>query len=399
MPVELPEIVISSKTQSKEVIDALLKEQGYEVTDYTLGETTDAPAPEAAPVEDKPAEPVVEAPPAEEIPAGEVAGEEEEEVEAAAPAEVPATPAPAGERKNVPGSVKNKLKLQAKEQEILDLKARLEALEKRPAPSAAAPAPAAEVKPPEPEPELRAKPVWADFESADDQLAAYTEAVGEWVVDNREFQKDKERREKERTEAPVREAAERTAAENKQVLDSWVERTTPVKEKYPDFDRKISEIPPTPVMASVVMREDDGPELAYWLADNPDELLALNAATKTDAGSTPAQVQVAMGKMHQALGRIRYIMSQDGQPAGEPSREAPPTPPVQAPPVPQKPPAAAAPPAKPVVPVKPAPVTAVGSRGGSSNKTLANMTDGELKALHPDEYRRRIEKGERPGPQ
>lgn len=399
MPVELPELVITSKTQSPETIKKILEDQGYQTADFEVEGTSDAPPAEALPAETKPApvvppEPVVPDPlaavPAGAPPAGDDDEEEEEEVVAVTP---PAPPAAGSEPpKKKPGSVKLKEKLQAQVQENATLKAEVERLKTLapPAPAAAAPPPA-EAPAPVPEPELRAKPTWADFEDAEDQHTAFTEAITEWTVDKKEFVKEKARREQEKIDAPAREAAKRATAEQTEVFEGFRNRTTPVRERHPDFDQKIAAIPPSPVMAAVVMREEDGPELAYWLADNPDELLALNDATKTDATSTPAQVQSAMGKMHQALGRIRYIISQEGPSGEEPNREVPP--PAPAPPVTQVPPAAApvgAPPPKKATPVAP-----VGARGASSSKTLAQMTPEEIRAMPPDEYRSRVEKGER----
>lgn len=397
MPVELPDIVVSSRTQSAETIARLLKEQGYETTDYELGTTSDGPPPEAPPPVEAP-KPEVAAPPVEEIPAGEPVAGEAEEAEEPEPAEVPEPPAPTGERKNVPGSVRNKLKLQAKEQEIVDLKARLEALEKRPAASAPAPAPAAEVKPPEPEPELRAKPVWADFESSDDQLAAFTEAVGEWTVDKREFQKDKERREKDRTEAPAREAAANAEAEQRKVNEEFGSQVTAVKQEHPTFDQEVSAIPPTKPMVDVFTRQPDGAKLALWLARNPDDLAQVVEATRVTEASTKAEIDAAYSRAIQEVGKVRYLLNREGMPEGPTSRETPPPAPSTQVILPVViPPVAAAPPAAPAAPVKakPTPATPVGSRGATSVKTLSQMTESEVRNLSADEYRRKWEKGER----
>ncbi len=248
-------------------------------------------------------------------------------------------------------------------------------------------------KPPEPEPELRAKPVWADFESADDQLAAFTEAVGEWTVDKREFQKDKERRERERTEAPAREAAADADAELRRVNEEFGHQVTAVKQEHPTFDQEVSAIPPTPAMVSVFTRQPDGAKLALWLARNPDDLAELVEATKTTATSTKAEADAAVVRALQEVGKVRYLLNREGMPEGPTSRETPqPVPSTQAtPPATPQPAAAAPPPAIPAAPppkAKPTPATTVGSRGSTSVKRLSQMTEAELRVLPGDEYRR-----------
>ena len=380
MPVELPELVITSKTQSPAKIREILEGQGYK--DFEMRDMTEEignpPAPPAEPT------PPAEVPPVETPPAGDhpVAGEEDEEEEEVVEATPPAPPADgsAVPPKKKPGSAKLKEKVAALTTELETLKQTLAAK-----PPAAEPTPTPVAKPAEePEPTLRAKPKWEDFSEAEDQVAAFTEAMAEFKVDERDFKQEKARREKEKAEAPARQAMADAEAENRRVQTTFLERSTAVKAEHPDFDQKLNAIPPTPVMASVVLREEDGPQLAYWLANNPDELTALNAATKTEAGDSPAKVQAAIGKVHQALGRIRYIMSQEQAPPPE-SRETPPA----APPATPKPPAAAAPapPAPPAKP-KPTPVTPVGSRAATHVKTLAQMSAEEVRALHPDDYRR-----------
>lgn len=397
MPVELPELVITSKTQSPETIKKILEDQGYKTADFEVEGASDGPPVETPPAEEPldPETPPVTDPPPPEVPAGAPpAGDDDDEEEEAPPVTPPAPPAAGQEPpKKKPGSVKLKEKLQTQVQENIALKAEVERLKTlAPAAPVVTAPPPAEPAATEPDPVLRPKPVWADFENEEDQNAALIDAVVEWNIDKRDFDQAKAKRAQDKIEAPAREAAKLAETEQAQVFETWKTRTTPVKERHTDFDQKITAIPPSPVMAAVVMREEDGPELAYWLADNPDELLHLNELTKTDGKSTPAQIQTAMGKMHQALGRIRYIISQEGPSGEEPNREVPPTTPP--PPVTPVPPAAAAPVGAPP-PKKATPVAPVGARGASPNKTLAQMTPDEIRTMAPDEYRRRVEKGER----
>ena len=397
MPEELPELVISSKTQSAAVIAEKMAELGYETQDLIIETVSDAPAPpDPAPVEETP-------PPAEEkVPAGDAGGLSEQEVE-----ELLTTPAEAGEKKKS-GSQRLKEKLQAKDAENAELRAKLDALQAAPpasTPPPAAPAPAAAAPAvttpvveapapptPEAEPVLKDPPKWSDFEDAEDQLAAFTLASSRYAVYEDNFTKDKAKREQERAEAPAKQAKAAADAEYAGVVQKFQERSAPVMERRPDFSEVVKAAPPpTPVLARIVMEQEDGPELALWLAEHPDELNHINAESKTEATSTVQQVTAAAAKVHQALGRFRYIMSLD------PSTLAAETPPAT-PPQTQQPPQApaAAPPAATPPPVKKSsPVAPVGSRGATSVKTLAQLTPEEIRNMPPDEYRRRTEKGER----
>lgn len=393
MPEELPELVISSKTQSKETIAALMAAQGYETQDIIVESVTDAPPPPDP-------EPVVETPPEPEpqVPAGDAGGLSEQEVEELL-TETPS--APAGGKKT--GSQRLKEKLQAKDQENADLRAKLDALQANPpagtpppaAPAPAAAAPVAEAPPPtpEPEPELKPEPKWSDFEDAEDQLAAFTLASSRYAVYESDFIKAKEHREKERKEAPVKEAAAKVEAETREIQTKFRERAEVFKAERPDLDQVIQAAPaPTPMLARIVMEAEDGPKLALWLAEHPDELTTLNTQSATDDKTTAQQHNAKAAAVYESFGRIRYIMSLDsGTPAGEAPPADPPPPPAT------QPPPAAAPPATPAATppkVKPSPVTPVGSRGATPNKTLAQMTQDEIRNMPPDEYRRRKEKGE-----
>ncbi len=402
MPVELPELVITSKTQSPETIRQLMKDQGYEDADFQVDGTSDQPAevpaapPAAEPETPAAAEPEV---PAAGQPAGDEVDDEEEEEEAPPPAAAVPAPPPA---KPKSGSAKLKEKLTAKEQELATLRAENERLKTQaPQPASATPPPAAAPPTPEPAPELRAKPKFEDFAESDDQLAAFTEAVGDWTYDKREFDKAKAVREEEVRTAPAREAKAAADAEQQEIARKFVDQVTVVRQQHPTFNEEIALIPPTPVMVQTVTRQRDGAELALWLARNPDELADLNEKTRLPDNFTPQQHREAVSTALMELGRIRWMKDRDGMPERPTSREAaPPPPPAAAPPNQTPPaPAAAAPPATPApagpTRVKPQPVVPVGSRGATTQKTLAQMTPAEIRAMNPDEYRRRVEKGER----
>ena len=381
MPVELPELVVTSKSQTPEKIREILESQGYKAEDIHVESSSDeTPA--------DPPEPVVE------VPAnagGEPAGDDDDDGDGEPV--IPAQPAAGSEapRKKT-GSAKLKEKLQAKDQELAAIRAELDALKLKPAtpPAAAAAPPVAETpKTPEPEPELRAEPKWADFENEEDQLAAYTRATAEFTLDKREFERDKAKREREKQEAPAREAAASAETELRRINDEFSHQVTAVKQEHPDFDREVSAIPPTPSMISVITRQKDGAQLALWLARNPDDLTALVEATKLPATSTLKEKDAAIQRVVEEVGKIRYLIGREGMPAGQPSRETPAAPPAAIPASATPPPAAAPTGAPP--PKKPTTIAPVGSRGATTQKKLAQYTPDEMRALHPDEFRRLTE--------
>lgn len=409
MPVELPELVITSKTQPASVIRQLMKDQGYEDADFAVDSTSDQPSEPEVPAAEPAAEPEVPAAAEPQVPAaGQEAGDEDDDDEEEAPPPAAAAPAqPPAKPKS--GSAKLKEKLSAKEQENATLKAELDRLRTQaPVPAAAAPAPAPAAAPPEPEPELRAKPKFEDFADSEDQLDAFTTANGEWLLDKREFERDKVKRAEEKRTAPQREAEAAAQAEQQRVSEQFVQRATAVRQEHPTFDQEIVASKPTPTVVSVVTRQKDGPTLALWLARNPDELEAVNALTILSPTATQAEKNDAVADVIAEMGRIRYLISQQGMTERPTNREVPPPAPPATPPANTQPPApaAAAPPATPPVTpapaagaptrVKPQPVIPVGSRGATTQKTLAQIGPEELRNMNPDEYRRRIEKGERP---
>jgi hypothetical protein len=68
-------------------------------------------------------------------------------------------------------------------------------------------------------------------------------------------------------------ADERLADENKRVQESFKTRVEKAKEKYPDYSEKAEspDVQVSIVMASAIAHSEDGPELAYFLGNNPAE--------------------------------------------------------------------------------------------------------------------------------
>jgi hypothetical protein len=120
---------------------------------------------------------------------------------------------------------------------------------------------------PEPEPEpappvsgfAALKPTLDQFDS----LEAFSEALTDWKLDKREFDKQQ--------------AAAQTAAqaEADQLVNDWNTRQSAAKERHADYDDVIAAVDDVqlhPVQQRAIMESEFGPELAYALASDPKEL-------------------------------------------------------------------------------------------------------------------------------
>lgn len=81
------------------------------------------------------------------------------------------------------------------------------------------------------------------------------------------------------------EQAERNAAqaEASRIDANWAQRETAAEEKYPDYDEKVRRgaeakaWPCTPIMAHTIKTSEQGADVAYHLASNPDEARRIEA--------------------------------------------------------------------------------------------------------------------------
>jgi signal recognition particle GTPase len=104
------------------------------------------------------------------------------------------------------------------------------------------------------------KPESSEFESYD----AYLDAVTEWKVEQR-FKTERERFQKESSE---REKQQR----QREAFSNFEERANKAREKYEDFDAVItSRFPVTEAMTEALLESDSGPEIIYYLGNNPQE--------------------------------------------------------------------------------------------------------------------------------
>lgn len=108
------------------------------------------------------------------------------------------------------------------------------------------------------------KPDASKFESYE----AYIEALADWKYEQRR-KADSEKTEKESRE---RQAKQRQA----EALDGFEERAEKAREKYEDFDDvAFSNFPVTEAMTEAILASDSGPELLYYLGNNPKEALRI----------------------------------------------------------------------------------------------------------------------------
>lgn len=109
-------------------------------------------------------------------------------------------------------------------------------------------------------PQVEAEPKLEQFASYDDYVKA--------VADHRAVKATDERLKQDRDQAEKRSAQER----RNQLVASHREREAKALEKYEDYIEKAHYNPHmTEAMAQAIMESDVGPDVAYWLANNPQD--------------------------------------------------------------------------------------------------------------------------------
>lgn len=95
------------------------------------------------------------------------------------------------------------------------------------------------------------------------------------------------------------EAARRAQEEQSRVLSSWQDKQTAAAEKYADFDEVVSEsdAPVTPSMSRAIVESDFGADIAYYLAQHPDEAKAI-------AQLSPTRQIAAIGKLEVVVSAV-----------------------------------------------------------------------------------------------
>jgi hypothetical protein len=101
----------------------------------------------------------------------------------------------------------------------------------------------------------------------------------------------------------------------KQRTESWRKRESEFAAKTPDYKDKAYYAPISDVMADIIKDSEKGPELAYYLGDNPDE-------SRSIAQMSERQAALALGRIEAKLGKPPAPA-----PAPKPVSKAPPPPP------------------------------------------------------------------------
>ncbi len=144
---------------------------------------------------------------------------------------------------------------------------------------------------PEPEPEPEPAPAVTQFSKPKpaldqfDSLEAFSEALTDWKLDKREFDKQQA-------------AAQTTAqAEVDRLVSDWNTRKAEAKSRHADYDDVIAGVDDVklhPVQQRAIMESEIGPELAYALASDPAEFQRI-------AALPPLAFARAIGKLEASL--------------------------------------------------------------------------------------------------
>lgn len=145
-------------------------------------------------------------------------------------------------------------------------------------------------------PETSDKPTPEKFETH----AEYVEALTDWKVD----QKDMARR--------IEEETDKLQTEQKKLVSTYLEKKAAFSEKTEDFDEvieSVDDITVSPTVQDIIIRSENGPELAYELAKNREEyaricklppILAAREMGKIEARLTPETSETKTKKLTNA---------------------------------------------------------------------------------------------------
>lgn len=152
----------------------------------------------------------------------------------------------------------------------------------------------------EPKPSTEGKPKPEDFESWE----AYYEKLADWKID----QRDKERETKSKDERLKNEFADKQK--------QYAAKADEFKAAQPDFDEVIEsyEGPLTPHMQQALLDSEMGPQIAYYVAQHPEEGEAL--------------AQMGVLALNKAIGRIEAKLESGIKPALKVTQAPPPIKPV-----------------------------------------------------------------------
>lgn len=203
----------------------------------------------------------------------------------------------------------------ARDQERREFEARIAALEgKTPkdGPTPTAQTEATEVSPPKP----------TDVNEDGTEKYPLGEFDPNFITDLADFRVEQRFAERERLEQEKAAQAKQQEAMG-QLEASWNEQIGTAKERYPDYDEKISNLQPVfsdvdgqygDYLSSTLMSMEKGADILYYLADHPDEARAI-----VDSG--PQRATVALGRLE-----ARFLEGETSAPARKASKAPPPPP-------------------------------------------------------------------------
>lgn len=112
-------------------------------------------------------------------------------------------------------------------------------------------------------PELKQKPKPDDYETHED----YIEALADWKLEHKLAERDAEARKNQ------------IKSEHDKILDAHLRRVEDFKKSHEDFDEVIEDVADMRLsltVQEVILKSENGPELMYELAKDPDELERIN---------------------------------------------------------------------------------------------------------------------------
>jgi hypothetical protein len=131
----------------------------------------------------------------------------------------------------------------------------------------------------------------------------YMKDMAKYTFD-REFAAREAARQQSEQESSQKEAAKRQEAEKQALQETWNEKLAPAQERYPDFEEKGQELVSAfdsidasygEYLSTALMALDNGPDVLYYLASNPEEAQAI-------VESGPMKATVAMGRIDSMFG-------------------------------------------------------------------------------------------------
>ena len=184
------------------------------------------------------------------------------------------------------------------------------------------------------------KPQPSNFEDYEQ----YVDALTDWKMDQR-LQKE---REKEARAYSERAEQERAYA--------WQQRQSEARQRYEDYDEVVmSEVPVSPAMGEAIVASPFGPDMLYWLGQNPKHCAGI-------AALSPLEAIMELGKLE-----AHFAAAASDE---EPEQEAAKSPPAR----------------KPVVSKAPKPISPVTAKGGKAVKNPDEMTQSEYRAWYRENF-------------